>query len=204
MAVNQSGRVSATTSVAESGSILLLAQGGVNTAITGTTDDTYKRAQRSGELVLGAGSLTEVLPDDKRGSDGKALTSDDNATFVRSRVELAGASVTLADGAQVIAPGGTVNVRAVLKPEYISNTLDEGFRAAADEAGRSAVVRINRNAVIDVSGTTDTSVSAARNFVTTELLGSNDLKDAPLQRDGLLLRNRVTVDTRSALSDDNE
>ncbi|PTT76446.1 hypothetical protein DBR42_26895, partial [Pelomonas sp. HMWF004] len=51
---------------------------------------------------------------------------------------------------------------------------------------------------IDVSGTTDTTVSVARNFVTTELLGSNDLKDAPLQKDGLLYRNKVTLDIREA------
>ena len=41
----------------------------------------------------------------------------------------------------------------------------------------------------------------ARNFVTTELLGSNDLRDAPLQKLGPLLnpRSRVTFDVRQAV-----
>ena len=62
----------------------------------------------------------------------------------------------------------------------------------------SGSLTLGPQAGIDLSGTTDTTVSVARNFVTTELLGSNDLKDAPLQKDGLLYRNKVTLDIRQA------
>src|SRR5206468_1789772 len=51
---------------------------------------------------------------------------------------------------------------------------------------------------IDLSGTTDTTLSVGRFFVTTELLGSNDLADAPLQKSGLLYRNKVTLDVRGS------
>ena len=60
------------------------------------------------------------------------------------------------------------------------------------------VLAIDAGARIDLSGTTDTTVGVDRYFVTTELLGSNDLKDAPLQKSGLLYRNKVTLDVRAA------
>jgi hypothetical protein len=53
--------------------------------------------------------------------------------------------------------------------------------------------------VIDVAGTTTEQVSVARQFVTTEPLGSNDLKDSPLQKLGPLYRSRVTFDLRAAV-----
>ena len=63
------------------------------------------------------------------------------------------------------------------------------------DAGR---VLIGEGASIDLSGTTDTTLSAGRFFVTTELLGSNDLADSPLQKSGLLYRNKVTLDVRNS------
>ena len=60
MAVNQAGRLSATTSVSQNGSILLLAQGSASTTGIGPGDDRYKRAQANGELVLATGSRTEI------------------------------------------------------------------------------------------------------------------------------------------------
>jgi len=92
MAVNQAGRVSATTSVNLNGSIFLRAQ-----------DSTAK----GGALVLGAGSSTSVLP-----------TLDDPSTastaqpFKPSQIELAGKSITLQTDARVVAPAGNVTLTA--------------------------------------------------------------------------------------------
>lgn len=198
MAVNQSGRISATTSVSQNGSILLLAQGGA----TGdpetvklnirSNDPRYKRAQVNGELVLGTGSRTEILADNN-GADGKPLTSDDSSTFVTSRLQLNGANVTLQPGAQIVAPGAQASIRATATPIYDAapGKVDE-FHA---DAGR---VLLGAGSRIDLSGTTDTTLSVGRFFVTTELLGSNDLADAPLQKSGLLYRNKVTLDVRGS------
>ncbi|MFG6490633.1 hypothetical protein ACG04R_28525, partial [Roseateles sp. BYS78W] len=69
LAINQAGRISATTSVSQNGSILLLAQGdAAETSIeTGaalaTSDPAFTRAVRNGTLTRAAGSDTEIRPD---------------------------------------------------------------------------------------------------------------------------------------------
>jgi len=80
--------------------------------------------------------------------------------------------------------------------EAANATLPSGNIGAVNEAAR---VTLGAGARIDVSGTTATEVSAARNFVTTELLGSNDLKDSPLQRTGPVYRSRITFDVRKGV-----
>ncbi|MCF8206100.1 MAG: filamentous hemagglutinin N-terminal domain-containing protein, partial [Methylotenera sp.] len=188
MAVNQEGRISATTSVSQNGSVLLLAQGAATGELT-PSDPQYKRARMGGELVLGSGSVTTILPDNQ-GADGKPLTSDDNAGFVASRLAFSGASIRMQG--EITAPGAQATVRASATPNYGTQPGGEqGFQP--DGTG---VIHIDSGARIDLAGTQDTAVSASRYFVTTELLGSNDLKDAPLQKTGLLYRNKVTLDVR--------
>ena len=188
MAVNQSGRISATTSVSENGSVLLLARSTVVNP-QGTT----KRATVAGALTLGAGSLVEIATDAALGADGKPLTSDGNTSFTGSRVELSGQTIELRNSASIVAHGGIVNARAESVPSY---EVDAGSAFKGDAAAR---LIIGGGALIDVSGTTTTSVSAARNFVTSELIGKSDLKDAPLQKDGPLYRSKITFDVRNAV-----
>lgn len=188
MAVNQSGRISATTTVSENGSVFLLARG--NTAIVTDGDGAVgKRARTGGVLTLGAGSRIELAPDDGAAADGKPLTIDGNATFTASRVELSGAQISLADNASIKAPGGIVNLRAEVTPDY---SAGDATRVGAGLAR----IAIGSGVTIDVSGTTDTQASVERHFVTTELLGGSDLADSPLQRNGPLYRSKVTFDTR--------
>ena len=193
MAVNQMGRVSATTSVSENGSVMLLARG---SATADPQNNNVKHANVSGALTLGPGSSIEITPDNGLGADGQPKVSDGSSTFTSSRVELAGQSVELQAGASIVAHGGIVNVRAEVKPNYAVGAVQKGLVSDATQAARLVV----GDAVsIDVSGTDSTTVSVARNFVTTELLGKSDLKDAPLQKDGPLYRSKVTFDLRSAV-----
>ena len=185
MAVNQSGRISATTSVSENGSVLLLARGEAAAF--------SKHAATSGALTLGAGSVIEIAADTALGADGKLPTSDGNTSFTGSRVELSGQTIELRNGASIVAHGGVVNARAESVPSYLTD-LSSGFKNDA-----AARLIIGGGALIDVSGTTTTSVSAARNFVTSELIGKSDLKDAPLQKDGPLYRSKITFDVRNAV-----
>ena len=187
MAVNQLGRISATTSVTENGSIILRAQGNAQANNAGVA------ATQAGALVLGVNSQTQILPDDDAArNNGQPRTSDGNATFVEPHIEMAGASVLLDRGAQVLAPGAVVDVRASATPNRDAHAT-RSFQADADDAAR---IVLGDGAVIDVSGTTTAVASVDRYFVTTGLLGSNDLKDAPLQKDGLLYRSKATVDVR--------
>ena len=208
MAVNQSGRISATTSVAENGSVMLLARG---SAVGGHDDrnNLQKHATTSGALTLGANSSVLIAPDTELNASGKPATTDANSIFTRSRVELEGKTVELqsgasgtsgTSGASVVAHGGIVNVRAEPVPFYQSNNNDSvAFDWSAFKGDTGTRLIVGDKVKIDVSGTTTTSVSVARNFVTTELLGKSDLKDAPLQKDGPLYRAKVTFDLRNAI-----
>ena len=191
MAVNQLGRISATTSVAENGSVFLMARGGAVDGSNSTFDT--KRATVGGALTLGVGSSVEIAPDTTPGADGKPLTSDGNSTFTASRVELSGKTIDIQAGAAIVAHGGIVNARAEAIPDYRDNGAADYTQYNGNDAVRIVVAD---DARIDVSGTTDATVSAARNFVTTQLLGKSDLKDAPLQKDGPLYRSKVTFDLR--------
>lgn len=204
MAVNQSGRISATTSVTENGSVFLLARSGVGEP----TDDgsvIHKRATTGGTLTLGADSQVEITPETLVGADGLPLTIDGNTAFTRSRVELSGQTVVFEHNAKITAPGAVVNVRAEDTPFYldfittnvVSNTLASNTFTANSNTAR---VVLGEGAGIDVSGTQDTTVSVARNYVQTELIGGADLADAPLQRDGVLYRSKVTFDVRQAVN----
>jgi len=204
MAVNQSGRISATTSITENGSVFLLARGGsVNANNDGAT--THKRATTGGTLTLGEGSEVTITPETLLGADGKALTIDGNTEFTRSRVELSGQTVVFEKNAKIEAPGAVVNLRAEDTPFYLdfitSNVITNALGSTNFTANsNTARVVLGEGAGIDVSGTTDTQVSVARNYVTTELIGGADLADAPLQRGGVLYRSKVTFDTRQSVS----
>ncbi|HEV8688771.1 MAG TPA: filamentous hemagglutinin N-terminal domain-containing protein, partial [Ideonella sp.] len=191
MAVNQMGRISATTSVSENGSVILRAQG--NAELKVNDDNAFvMRATESGALQIGAGSSITIAPDN--GSAAAPATTTDSAGFATSHIDIAGHSVVFGSGASIVAPGATVNIRAESTPSYHAHLTAAGGTLAAGDADSRIV--LGENTLIDVSGTTDTARSVADLFVTTELLGSNDLKDAPLQKDGLLYRSKVTLDTR--------
>ena len=192
MAVNQLGRISATTSVTQGGSVLLLARGNAVGELTSFAFT--KRATTSGALTLGAGSSIEIAADTAAGKDGKPATSDGNAIFTASRVELAGKTIDIASGASIVAHGGIVNARAEATPYYQDpGGASAAFDPSAFRGDDGAHLAIGDKAVIDVSGTTTASASVARNFVTTGLIGRSDLRDAPLQRDGVLYRSRVDL-----------
>lgn len=194
MAVNQSGRVSATTSVSENGSVLLLAQGDARVLPLSGSTVYQKEAATGGALTLGPGSVTQVTPDTSLDATGQVPTSSDSSVFNTSYIALAGKTIDLQPNASVVAHGGDIVAHAAMVPNYNAQTLSLG---TFDETGSSARVVIEAGASIDASGTDSTTVSVARNFVTTGLLGAADLAGAPLQKSGPLYRSTPTFDLRS-------
>ena len=201
MTVNQSGRISATTSVSDNGSVMLLARGSAQALTNPSSGIVSKRATVEGTLTLGSGSSIEIAPDTTPGINGVPVTADSNSVFTTSGVELDGKTVALQSGASIVAHGGIVDIRSESVPYYEEMTnpvLPYNFSAFNGDTG--ARLLIGQGATIDVSGTTSASVSAARNFVTTALLGASDLKDAPLQKDGPIYRSKLTFDVRSPVA----
>jgi len=182
--VNQNGRVSATTSVTANGSIYLRARDSVDPPATTDGVPPPKRATRGGELLLGAGSVTEVT------ADAGAGTIKDSQTFNRSVVDLSGRLVHLKAGASVTAPGGDITLQARENPGGVTGTSLDGI------AANSARLVVEAGATISAGGLRDVGVAMERNVVTTEILGASDFADAPLQRTGPLYRQRISFDAR--------
>jgi filamentous hemagglutinin family protein len=179
LAVNQQGRVSATTSIAANGSIYLLARDTV--AITSPNGSFVPTPTHGGTLTLGPSSVTSVLPD-----TSSAATAVDDQPQPQSTLRFDGQQLEFSGGSQVIAPDGQLTVTANSDPDR------SGLTAFKSDPG--AQLRIDSGALIDLSGST-ASVPVTRNLVTVQLR-ANELADSPLQRDGPLRGATVVVDAR--------
>lgn len=176
LAVNQSGRISASTTVAANGSVRLLARD--NPKFTPDNDNTIlDPGQNGGRLEIGATSRIEVLPELE--DEGTAV---DDQLQLKSSIEMSGRQVILRSGSQIVAPSGELTVNAASDP---SGTL------AYDP---TAWIRVESGAHIDLSGS-DVTLPMSRNLVTVELR-ANELRDSPAQRNGTLRGQTVVVDAR--------
>ncbi|WP_347989120.1 filamentous haemagglutinin family protein [Methylomonas sp. AM2-LC] len=193
-AVNQSGVVSATTSVALNGSVRLMAEEGVSTTSTGVLQGLS--TQRSVALADGLATNATVTLHDKSitaveldDSGGRVIAGQ---TQPKSYIEISAHNVDLLKGSTVQARAGNVNIEAWETPQTLSNangsfTLPAGNGEIYMEAGSN----------IDVSGMQNVAESVAENIVSIKLQ-SNELSNSPLQRNGLLYGQTVYVDTRDA------
>ena len=184
-AVNQKGIASATTSVQLNGSVRLLAREGIqsnaqsdgkllpNSTIRAVdlNDDLGTRAT----VALTGGSRTSVDLD-----SNKTATAIDAQTQARSRIEISGHKIVLGSQSLVQANAGDVSIEAVDAPDK-----------------HDARIYLEEGSKIDVSGVKNVALSAQRNVLKVELR-KNELRDAPLQRNGILYGKTVAVDRRDA------
>ena len=181
LTVNQSGRVTATTSVNLNGSIRLTARDSVSGLPKDSSNPevTVPVAARTGTLVLGANSTTEVLPD---ATDLKTLT--DEQVFNRSRIDGVGKTIHVQGGAVVHATSGVVDLAA---------QAGAVFQNAGDARVNDVRLQVDDGARIDTAGLANVAVAVERNYVEVELRGSQ-LADSPLQRNTFLNKSKVWVD----------
>ncbi len=177
LAVNQDGRISATTTVSENGSVRLeaasgaQAQGGGNVPITLTPTI-------GGTLELGPKSSIEILPE-----LASSATAVSDQTQLPSQVTLAGQSI-LMHGGNITAPSGTLAVTA---------SADPGVGVATD-GNSQARIRIDAGTTIDLSGSS-VALPVTANLLSIQLR-ANELADDPDQRNGPLRGQTVYVDAR--------
>jgi filamentous hemagglutinin family protein len=139
LAVNQSGRLTASTTVSRNGSIWLQ-------AVEKADDTTGSSA--AGTLTLASGSVTEVLPE-----TASVETSTDAQTFLKSQVQASGHVIDMQDGALIHAASGDV-------------TFDSTGATTSTSAAR---IYVGSDAVIDVAGLTDVVLPMSRNFLQVRL-----------------------------------
>ncbi|QHE75953.1 filamentous haemagglutinin family protein [Hydrogenophaga sp. PBL-H3] len=190
-AVNQMGMASATTSVVANGSVYLQAKDRAISSTSGTLDPAG--AQRGGRVVLGAGSVTQVLPEMADATSSVDGTQADGLEK-RSQIQVVGQDIRMAGGALIKAPSGQVSITAVDVPG-LSGSIFTGNSPVSS----TARVHIASGARIDVAGVEEVQVSAARNTVQVELRG-DELKDSPINRAGPLRGQTAYVDIARALA----
>ena len=181
LAVNQDGRISASTTVSANGSIRLLARDTAQIDISTGAPQLF--ATKSGTLELGAGSVTSVLPE----LDDQATAVDEQTQYASS-IEAMGHQVTLDGGSTIRAPGGQLSINALLNPRSASDPTFANFNDSSSQ------LRIDDGAVIDLAGS-DATLPMSRNMVTVELR-ANELKDSPNQRDSAIRGRPLVVDAR--------
>jgi filamentous hemagglutinin family protein len=188
LAVNQQGRISATTSVTENGSIILEAASQTKSVPINGIEQIY--ATQTGALELGPHSVTAVVPD-----LSSSATAVDAQVQSPSIVDLTGHQIHLDGGASIVANGGMVNVEAVQAVGTVQpvESPQQPLTGVATDPGSE--VRIDAGATIDVSGSSIT-LPVSANIVTAQLRGT-ELADYPQQRNGALRGQTVYVDARA-------
>lgn len=185
-AVNQSGRISSTTSVSVNGSVRLLAREGVNTSsptLTGlqTVRNAGTPNQQKSSVTIGETGSIEISPDT---SDGLAY---DSQVQKPSYVEAVANVVDMKSGSSIVAHSGQVDFKGV-----DNNGLQNIQTNTPSQSGR---IVLEKNSTIDVSGLKNVSKTMSSNVLDVSVQSFN-LRDAPYQRNGFLYGKTLQVDAR--------
>lgn len=198
IAVNQQGRVSATTSVALNGSIKLLARdtkiAGAGFKISASNSSANGRVDGDGValkdgVVIGADSETSVTPE-----LGSGQTSADSQTFNKSSIEVYGHSIQVLENAQLKVASGDISLTAARSPA--SETFNDNTATRVSDSH----IYFAPGSVVDVSGTQNVALAMESNSIQVDLQ-SAQLADVPLQHNGFLKGKKVWVDVREIGSD---
>lgn len=251
MAVNNNGRIEASTGKTENGSIYLQARGGAQFIAATETTPAQLIASQGGALELGphsllitpieapteaqiqaqvAASFVPAEPGESAAVTASRLAQTES--LVRKRYALGAGevlkpSVIQLDGASVLARGGSL----LRSPQGVVDVKAEATRFAGTEQlttldktdsqhGPGERIVIEPGARLDVSGlggdgeTLDLARGTTSEFIyqfrpvavagavnqVSAVLVSNELKDAPLQRDGILFKKTVQFNLLDAPS----
>lgn len=201
--VRQNGAINATTAVKGANGAIFLQGMASTVALNGDPADasgvstrglltgagTVARVgARLGTVEIGAGSVTAVRP------SSSGATQLDAEVFNPSRIHVEGAAIGVAGGAEVLAPGGRIELLAARdatgNPTF---TPGETLPAPADD---SRIV-LAPGATLSAAGLRQVEVDGSRNQGTQRLFRI-ELADSPLQRSGPLYRSELSFDLRDA------
>ncbi len=184
LAVNQLGRVSATTSINENGSIRLQAGQGT-IASEGATGVPQVVPGAGGALVVGPHSDTEVTLDTSDPS-----TTVDSVAQPKSWIDLFGDSIDVLNGSVLRATSGSITAAAAQSQNAYSGNVKVTDTVSPQQDGSR--IYIAPQAVLDVSGAS--AVLPVSSNVISAQLRSTELADSPIQQNGPLHGQTVYVD----------
>jgi filamentous hemagglutinin family protein len=177
LAVNQDGRVSATTSVSANGSIRLEAAG--SALVSGSGSNASVVSTQGGALTIGPQSQMTIAPDT---SSGTAIADQ---TQLQSSITLLGEQVIL-QGGSIVAPDASLTAIAASNPSQAAVVQPDAttITGVTNVPDPNARLHIDAGTSIDVSGST-ASLPVTANLVSAQLR-SGELADDPTQRNGPL------------------
>ncbi|MTD94380.1 filamentous hemagglutinin N-terminal domain-containing protein [Hyphomicrobium sp. xq] len=177
-AVAQNGVLTATTSTTKNGSILVRAENG-RLVLGGPNDNPLFAAFG----VAPQPSLVQIVPD----ANDQSLITDTQA--------IANSSITLS--------GTDVDIKGIVQLRGYdvrnANSRPGGITITATGTNLTTVgqVFLEAGSLLDAAGTTGAVASASRNSVKVELR-SNELRDSPVVKDGLLYQRTIYVDASAS------
>ncbi|MFZ4483503.1 MAG: filamentous hemagglutinin family protein [Chthoniobacterales bacterium] len=148
----------------------------------------------AGDVTVGAGSVTQVLPDLL-----SAATTIGTTLPLRSQINVTGNNVVFGASSIVRAPSGDIKVmagdwRSVI--ESVDGNNNTVYRRGEPQfVYATGSVRIDNDALIDVSGVTDVFMPLSQSILNVVLRGS-ELATSPLLRDSSVRGLALTVDIR--------
>ncbi len=216
LAVNQQGRVRATTSINQNGSIRLIARDSVDVLAVGTDLQAGNVNEDRLELIGLPTNFSEVVLAGERfviqsgdriaegTNTGQVTLGENSVTEVvldttdestasdlslqpKSSIDIVGRQIDVLNQAEVTATSGDISIAAVAD----SNSP---FRTNAED--ETARVYLAEGSIIDTSGVENVVLPIERNSLTVELRDSDALRDSPVQRGGVLSGATVQVDLR--------
>ena len=186
LAVNQLGRITATTSINENGSVRLQAGSGITRSEENGTAAIVPGT--GGKLTVGANSDTEVRLDAADPS-----TTVDSVAQPKSWIDLSGSDINVLGGSVLRATSGTINATAASDQSVYGGTLQVTEVVSAQQDGSR--IYIAPGATLDVSGASVT-LPVSSNVIPVQLRAT-ELADSPVQQNGPLDGQTVYVDIRA-------
>lgn len=184
--IRQNGALESSTSVDRNGRIDVLAS---YDAISNTASSASAPflPRQTGTVRFGAGSVSRILPE---------LTSPETAIgrelSQRSQFNVLGRAIHLGRNSTLQAPSGSIRLNAGEWRVIGTN----GINPSARFIQSNGQVYLDSGALIDVAGSTGVAASILQHILDLELRGA-ELASSPLQREGILRDQLITVDLRN-------
>jgi filamentous hemagglutinin family protein len=214
--VNQNGVIDSGTSVTLNGRVDLLANynaiPNVNYSATNATNGPAFLPLATGTVTLGAGSVTQILPD-----LASTATVAGTQLALPSIVNIQGKVVYFGANSILLAPGAILptGAGAVVPLSSVPVTGTDNYSLVAGvtvSAGNwveqivgttptaqfeytGGQIYVDHGAIINVAGTTNVAVPVAQNILSLQLRGG-ELANSSVQQNGVLRAVTINVDTR--------
>ena len=199
LAVNQYGRLNATTSVSENGSIYLQAREGQVTS-SGTASTVQDDPGAGGTLALGQNSDTEVTLD-----TADPTETTDSVAQPKSTIMMSGTTIDMLQGSVARATGGVIDVYADtnfgtnggnLGGQLGTSNWNQGLTLdPVTNSSDGSRVYMAPGSVLDVSGANIT-LPVSDNVIPADL-EATELADSPMLRGGPLQGETIDFDIRA-------